>query len=80
MLLSNLSKNAKIEALFGLKMGSVQGLTEASVLGQLMEVFVVGDGKKWNPHANFDFLGNVWGDLTRVSNILFSRIVWADGV
>lgn len=80
MLLSNLGKNAKIEVLFGLKTGSVEGLTETSVLGQLMEVFVVGDGKKWNPHANFDFLGNVWGDVTQVFNILFSEIVRADGV
>jgi hypothetical protein len=67
MLLSNLGKSEKIEALFGLKTGKVEGLTETSVLGQLMEVFVVGEGKKWNTHANFDFVGNVWGDLTRVA-------------
>jgi hypothetical protein len=67
MLLSNLGKSEKIEALFGLKTGKVEGLTETSVLGQLMEVFVVGEGKKWNTHANFDFVGNIWGDLTRVA-------------
>jgi len=67
MLLSNLGKSEKIEALFGLKTNKVEGLTETTVLGQLMEVFFVGEGKKWNPHANFDFVGNVWGDLTRVT-------------
>lgn len=66
MLLSNLGKSEKIEALFGLKTGKVEGLVETSVLGQLMEIFVLGEGNKWNTHANFDFLGNVWGDLTRV--------------
>jgi hypothetical protein len=66
MLLSNLGKSEKIEPLFRLKTGAVEGLTETSVLGQLMEVFVVGEGKNWNTHANFDFLANVWGDLTRV--------------
>ena len=42
-----------------------------------MEVFVLGESKKWNEHANFDFLGNVWGDLTRVFSFqsVFNRIV-----
>jgi hypothetical protein len=71
MLLSNLGKSEKIEALFGLKTGRLEDLTETSVLGQLMEVFVVGEGKKWNRHANFDFLANVWGDLTRVGTSFF---------
>jgi hypothetical protein len=68
MLLSNLGKSAKIETLFALKTdgGVAEGLKETSMVGQLMEVFVVGDGKKWNPHANFDFLGNVWADITQV--------------
>jgi hypothetical protein len=52
MLLSNLSKSEKIEALFGLKTGKVEGLTETRVLGQLIEVFVVGEGKKWNTLTN----------------------------
>jgi hypothetical protein len=66
MLLSNLSKSPRIETLFGVKVAEVEGLTEKSVLGQLMEVFVLGENKKWNPNATFDFLANVWGDLTRV--------------
>lgn len=66
MLLSNLAKSPKIESLFGLHVPEVEGLSEKGVLGQLMETFVRGGNKKWNPNANFDFLANVWGDITRV--------------
>ena len=66
MLLSNLAKSPRIELLLNLKVPAVEGLTETDVLRQLMEVFVLGENKKWNKHANFDFLGNVWGDLARV--------------
>lgn len=66
MLLSNLAKSPRIEVLLDLKVSEVNGLTEKDVLGQLMEVFVLGENKKWNQHATFDFLGNVWGDITRV--------------
>ena len=52
--------------MLGVKVAEVEGLTEKNVLGQLMEVFVLGENKKWNPNATFDFLANVWGDLTRV--------------
>ena len=77
MLLSNLAKSPRIEVLFTLKVAGCEGLTEKSVLGQLMEVFVLGENKKWNEKANFDFLGNVWGDLTRVfsSQSVFNDIV-----
>lgn len=68
MLLSNLAKSPRIEILLGLKVPEVDGLTEKDVLGQFMEVFVLGEDKKWNEHANFDFLASVWGDLTRVAN------------
>ena len=66
MLLSNLAKSPRIEALFGLKAPEVPELTEKSVLGQLMEVFVRGENKEWNDNATFDFLASVWGDITRV--------------
>jgi Domain of unknown function (DUF383) len=66
MLLSNLAKSQKIEGLLGVKSPEVEGLREKIVLGQLMEVFVIGENRKWNQHATFDFLGNVWGDITRV--------------
>jgi Domain of unknown function (DUF383) len=66
MLMSNLAKSPRIETLLGLKVSEVGGLAEKVVLGQLMEVFVVGENKKWNEHASFDFLANVWGDLSRV--------------
>ena len=72
MLLSNLAKSPRIEVLFALKVVGGEGLTEKSVLGQLMEVFVLGENKKWNENANFDFLGNVWGDLTRVFPLLIA--------
>jgi hypothetical protein len=68
MLLSNLVKSPHIETLLALKVPEVKGLQEKSVAGQLMEVFVLGENKKWNHYANFDFLANVWGDLTRVSS------------
>ena len=67
MLLSNLAKSPRIEILCGLKVPEVEGLTEKDVLGQLMEVLVLGENKKWNTQANFDFLVNVWGDITRVN-------------
>jgi hypothetical protein len=73
MLLSNLSKSPRIETLLGVKVAEVEGLTEKTVLGQLMEVFVLGENKKWNPNATFDFLANVWGDLTRVCLPLDAR-------
>ena len=66
MLFSNLAKCPRIEHLFGLKVPEIEGLREKTILGQLMEVFVVGENKKWNDHAAFDFLGNVWGDIARV--------------
>jgi len=58
-----------MEVLFNLEVPEVEGLTEKSVLGQLMEVFVLGENKKWNQYATFDFLGNVWGDITRVLSL-----------
>ena len=67
MLLSNLAKSPRIEKLMDLTVPEAEGLQEKTVLGQLMEVFVLGENKKWNPNATFDFLGNVWGDITRVS-------------
>jgi hypothetical protein len=68
MLLSNLAKSPRInlDILLGLQISEVEGLRETTVLGQLMEVFVLGENKKWNENATFDFLANVWGDLTRV--------------
>jgi hypothetical protein len=66
MLLSNLAKSPRIDVLLGLQISEVEGLRETTVLGQLMEVFVLGENKKWNENATFDFLANVWGDLTRV--------------
>ena len=68
MLLSNLAKSAKIEALLGLSVPEIDGLAEKTILGQLMEVFVVGEDKKWNELATYDFLANVWGDITRVAS------------
>lgn len=70
MFLSNLAKSPRIETIIGVKVPGVEGLTEKTVLGQLMEVFVLGENKKWNPNATFDFLANVWGDITRVPRSL----------
>jgi hypothetical protein len=67
MLLSNLAKSQRIETLLSLEVIEVEGLAEKDVLGQLMEAFVLGENKKWNEYATFDFLANVWGDLTRVN-------------
>lgn len=52
--------------LLGLQITEVEGMRETNILGQLMEVFVLGETKKWNNHATYDFLANVWGDITRV--------------
>ena len=71
MLLSNLAKSPRIETLMNIQVPEAEGLTEKTVLGQLMEVFVLGEDKKWNPNATFDFLGNVWGDITRVQSAGF---------
>lgn len=75
MLLSNLVKSPRIEILMNIQVPAAEALTEKTVLGQLMEVFVLGENKKWNPNATFDFLGNVWGDITRVLSEEF-RCLW----
>jgi Domain of unknown function (DUF383) len=71
MLLSNLAKSDKINILFGIQAPPVEGLAETTLLGQLLEVFSIGEGKKWNTHANFNFLANFFGDLSRVLSFLW---------
>jgi Domain of unknown function (DUF383) len=68
MLLSNLSKSPQIKVLLEIKVPEREGLAEKTVLGQLMEIFVLGENKRWNENATFDFLGNVWGDMSRVDS------------
>jgi hypothetical protein len=79
MLLSNLAKSPRIDRLFGLQVLAVTGMREKGVLGQLMEVFVLGEDKKWNGHATFDFLANVWGDITRVSSCISTNCSFRRG-
>jgi Domain of unknown function (DUF383) len=70
MLLLNLAKSPKIELIFKIKGSQVEGLEEKDTLGQLMEMYVRGENKKWNENANFNFLSGFWGDISRVLLIL----------
>lgn len=59
MLLSNLAKTPLLA-------GLLRKLTSGSnpKLTQLVDVFVKGDGKKWNEQASFDFLASVFAELS----------------
>ncbi|ORY86762.1 DUF383/DUF384 domain-containing protein [Protomyces lactucae-debilis] len=70
MLLSNLAKGDQIKSLLTLKrksLGDISQSTEA--MNQLMDCFVQGAEKKLNPYANFDFLANLFSDLTRFEEV-----------
>jgi len=56
MLLSNLTKHPEI----------AKQLSEETLLG-LVEVFCKGEGKKLNPAAEYDFLANVFANVTSTS-------------
>jgi hypothetical protein len=66
MLLSNLAKGDQIKALLTLNRKSLGDISQSDeAMNQLMDCFVQGAEKKLNPHANFDFLANLFSDLTR---------------
>lgn len=67
MLLANVAKDDAIERLVHLTRKPATGAVTSSdrALDQLMDCFVRGAERKLNPHATFDFLANVFADLTR---------------
>ena len=48
---------------------------EVRALDLLLEVFLRGEGKKYNPNANYDFLASVFANVSTVSAFLES-LVW----
>lgn len=73
MLLCNLAKSDAITSLISMTRAQPtstassadEGPTDPRVLNQLLDVYVKGSNKAWNPHANYDFLTNLFSDLTR---------------
>ncbi|CCG84558.1 protein of unknown function [Taphrina deformans PYCC 5710] len=66
MLLSNLAKSESIKRLLTMtRKSSITECESDGVMNQLLDVYVRGSGKQLNPHANYDFLTNLFSDLTR---------------
>ena len=67
MLLANIAKHDSIETLITMtrRTGSASTSTSDRALNQLMDCFVRGAERQLNPHASYDFLANVFADLTR---------------
>lgn len=81
MLLSNMSKldsvsrqilglrvpvSSKSSAGEGDAAASAEGDDEIAALDLLLEVFLRGEGKKYNPNANYDFLASVFANVSLV--------------
>lgn len=57
------SKNAQMMAARG------EGeINEYEALDLMLEVFLEGEGKKYNPNANYDFLASVFANVSTVSS------------
>lgn len=68
MLLANLSKSAKLKRIFTLKRAVARDLgPSATAIDQLMDVFVRGAQRSWNPAADFDYLAYLFADLAKYS-------------
>ncbi|OLL26115.1 Protein HGH1 [Neolecta irregularis DAH-3] len=66
MILANLSKAEKIELILEITWENIPSMSSSNrVIDQLMDCYVKGHDKSLNPFATFDFLGNLFGDLTR---------------
>lgn len=73
MLLSNLSKLETVShQLLKLTLAvptATEGETEDLIaLDVMLEVFLKGEGKKYNPNANYDFLASVFANVSTVSS------------
>lgn len=49
---------------------------EIAALDLLLEVFLKGEGKKYNPNANYDFLASVFANVSLVRRLLSSRALF----
>lgn len=68
MLLSNLAKSDAIKSLLTLRRNStVPDCHSDLALDQLLDMYVRGAQKRYNQYANYDFLTNLFSDLTRFS-------------
>ncbi len=66
MLLSNLAKSDAIKMLFSMRRKTLADISQSEdPMNQLMDCFVQGAEKKLNQYANYDFLANLFSDLTR---------------
>lgn len=81
MLLSNMSKvdDVSIKLLSlkipfstakeeGAEAGAAEETQDVEALDMLLEVFLKGEGKKYNPNANYDFLASVFANISTVSH------------
>ena len=67
MLLANMAKSDFISRLLKLKRAAVPALTSSEVaIDQLIELFNKGANGSYNAAANYDYLGYVFADMTRV--------------
>ncbi|KAH8920976.1 DUF383-domain-containing protein [Atractiella rhizophila] len=65
MCLSNITKHPTVvTAMLDLKANNNSPVPGQGPLLSLVELFIKGEGKKWNEHANFDFLASVFSNLT----------------
>lgn len=74
MLLSNLTKleTVSVQLLkLSLPFPKADGTGDEDLmaLDLLLEVFLKGEGKKFNPNANYDFLASVFADVSTVSDV-----------
>jgi hypothetical protein len=51
---------------------------EIAALDLLLEVFLKGEGKKYNPNANYDFLASVFANVTLVRRFLSSLLIFSN--
>lgn len=83
MLLSNLAKADSIKSLISMtRTTSIPDCPSSLAMDQLLDVYVRGHGKTLNPHANYDFLTNLFSDLTRFpeGRNYFSTVQAYDGI
>lgn len=72
MLLANMAKSDSIERILTLKRDVPLGLSTSKLaIDQLMDCFVKGAKKSWNPNADYDYLAYLFADLAKVGNLTF---------
>lgn len=71
MLLNNLTKHNSICEKLTPSPPTDGGGVRTPHIDNLIEIFIRGESKKYNPNANFDFLGGVFANLSAVNSSVF---------